>query len=112
MNHIRGIGEPLNGTWQHLTFVQQEDGSRAFYINGALDGLAIPAKEAGDWRVTATSIGGILRANPSHWLTGAIDEVALWSRALTPAEIQQVNTEDWSASSRRSPAAWWPLATR
>ena len=37
--------------------------------------------------MNATSIGGILRANPSHWLTGTIDDVALWSRALDPAEI-------------------------
>jgi hypothetical protein len=37
--------------------------------------------------LNATSIGGILRANPSHWLTGTIDDVALWNRALEPAEI-------------------------
>jgi hypothetical protein len=112
VNHIRSVGEPLDGTWHHLAFVQQEDGSRAFYIDGVLDGLAIPAKEAGDWRANATSIGGILRANPSHWLTGAVDEVALWSRALTPAELQQVVAEGLVSvfpPLTRGMVAYWPL---
>ena len=87
VNHLRTMGEPLDGTWHHLTFVQQEDGTRAFYIDGVEDGVVIPAKEPGDWRFNITTLGGILRADPSHWLTGAIDEVAVWSRPLTADEI-------------------------
>ena len=40
--------------------------------------------------VNPTTIGGILRANPTHWVTGQIDDVALWSRALTAEEIASV----------------------
>ncbi len=93
VDHLKSEGEPLDGTWRHITFVQQEDGARALYIDGVRDPVEIPAKEPGAWRVNTTTLGGILRANPTHWLTGQMDEVALWSRALSEAEIQQVVTQ-------------------
>ena len=76
--------------------------------------VAHPKPVGGDtiWNVNTTSIGGILRANPSHWLTGAIDEVALWSRALSPTEIQQVVSEGLTSvfpPLTRGMVAYWPL---
>ena len=112
VNHLRSVGEPLDGTWHHLAFVQQEDGSRALFIDGVLDPVEIPAKEAGAWRVNTTTIGGILRANPTHWLTGTLDEVALWKRALTVAEVQQVFNEGLVSvfpPLTRGMVAYWPL---
>jgi hypothetical protein len=41
-------------------------------------------------RLNTTSIGGILRATPSHFFAGLIDEVALWKRALSEEEIQHL----------------------
>mgnify|MGYP000070728776 CR=1 FL=1 len=73
VDHLKSVGEPLDGTWRHITFVQQADGTRALYVDGVRDAVEIPAKEAGEWRVNTTSIGGILRANPTHWLTGQMD---------------------------------------
>ena len=90
VTHIRTTGQPLDGTWHHFAFVQQADGSRTIYIDGAADPLAIPAKQAGNWSVNDTTIGGILRASPSHWITGLIDEVAVWKRALSEEEINDV----------------------
>ncbi len=89
VDHIRTTAEPFDDTWHHIAFVQN-NGERAFYVDGQLDDLAIPAKAAGAWRATDTSIGGILRASKTHWVTGLIDEVALWSRALSPAELATV----------------------
>jgi hypothetical protein len=112
VNHLRSVTEPLDGTWRHIAFVQQEDGARALYVDGVLDPVEIPAKEPGEWRVNTTTMGGILRANPSHWLTGAMDEVALWSRALTPTEIQQVYQEGLISvfpPLTRGMVAYWPL---
>jgi hypothetical protein len=60
------------------------------WVDGNADELEIAAKEEGDWRVNNTSIGGILRASASHWVTGLIDDVAIWSRALSGDEIQNV----------------------
>ena len=90
VNHIRTTGQPLDGTWHHFAFVQQADGTRTIYIDGVADPLAIPAKQAGNWLVNDTTIGGILRASASHWITGLIDEVAVWKRALTEGEISDV----------------------
>lgn len=90
IDHLRSVGEPLDGTWRHIAFVQQEDGSRALYLDGVLDPVEIPAKPEGDWNVNTTTVGGILRANPTHWVSGLIDDVALWNRALSEAELQTV----------------------
>jgi len=112
VNHIKSEADPLDGTWHHLAFIQQSDGSRALYIDGKKDSLEIPAKESGSWRINTTTVGGILRANPTHWVTGLIDDVALWNRALSEAELQQLVKE--SLSSVFSPLAkgmvsYWPL---
>lgn len=112
VNHIRSVGTPLDGTWRHVVFTQQEDGARALYIDGVLDALEIPAKPEGDWRLNTTTIGGILRANPTHWLTGMLDEVALWKRALSAAEVTQVFNEGLTSvfpPLTRGMVAYWPM---
>ncbi len=112
VNHLRSVGQPLDGTWRHITFVQQEDGSRALYIDGVRDAVEIPAKEPGAWQVNTTTLGGILRANPTHWLTGLLDDVALWNRALTEAEIQQVVNEGLVSvfpPLAKDLVSYWPL---
>ena len=76
--------------WHHIAWVQEADGSRTIYVDGNADELDITPKEEGDWLVNNTSIGGILRASASHWVTGLIDDVAIWSRALSGDEIQSV----------------------
>jgi len=43
--------------------------------------------------MNTTAIGATLRGTATAFLTGDIDDVALWSRALTPAEIQQLHTQ-------------------
>ena len=91
VNHLLTIGQPLDGTWHHIAFVQQADGSRVMYIDGVADGLSIPPKRAGiTWNFNDTTIGGILRAAPSNWINGLIDEVAVWKRALSEAEVNDV----------------------
>jgi hypothetical protein len=112
VDHLKSDGEPLDGTWHHIAFVQQEDGARALYIDGVKDTLEIPAKEGGSWRLNTTSIGGILRANPTHWLTGMIDDVALWSRALSETELKQVVGEGLVSvfpPIAKGMVAYWPL---
>jgi hypothetical protein len=91
VGHILTTAEPFDDTWRHIVFVQQEDGTRTFYIDGVADDLAIGAKPTDfDYNFNNTTIGGILRASASHWITGLIDEVALWKRALSETEINDV----------------------
>ena len=98
--YIRGIGptvghifteaEPFDDEWSHVVFVQ-EDLERKIYVDGELDSLEIAPRAEGDWDLNATSIGGIIRGSASHWVTGVIDEVALWKRALSESEVSDLN---------------------
>jgi len=90
--HAYTTQQPFTGEWRHIAWVQEADGTRTMYVDGNADELEITAKEEGDWRVNNTSIGGILRASASHWVTGLIDEVAIWSRALSADEVEQLTS--------------------
>ncbi|MCF7765304.1 MAG: LamG domain-containing protein [Verrucomicrobia bacterium] len=112
VNHLKTISQPLDGTWHHIALVQETDGTRSFYVDGVRDELEIPAKAEGKWNIETTSIGGILRANPTHWVTGDIDEVMVWSRALGEAEVKQVVTEGLATVINpltKGMVAYWPL---
>ena len=111
VGHIYTVGEPFDGEWHHIVFVQ-ENGLRSIYIDGELDELEIGEKPEGDWLVNNTSIGGILRSSASHWVNGVLDEVAIWKRALSEEEITEIR--DNGMSSILSPLArglvsHWPL---
>ena len=77
VGHIFSTAEPFDGEWHHVVFVQN-DLERSIYVDGELDDLEIAAKQESGWdNIDATTIGGILRSDPSHWVTGDLDEVAL-----------------------------------
>ena len=118
--YIRGIGptvghiftdaEPFDDEWSHVVFVQ-DNLERKMYIDGELDGLEIAAKPEGDWALNATSIGGIIRGNASHWVTGLIDEVALWKRALSESEVSDLYSNGVPAASTLGIdlLGYWPM---
>ena len=85
MGHTYSVAEPFDDTWHHIAWVD-ENGAARLYVDGVLDG--------GDFNYTratlaldTTSIGGILRAAPSHFFTGQIDDVRIYNRALSLDEI-------------------------
>ncbi|HEV8540873.1 MAG TPA: LamG domain-containing protein [Verrucomicrobiae bacterium] len=92
VNHVVSTGQAFDNTWHHVAFIQQEDGSQALYIDGEDQAMNLPAKLAGKWNLNATSIGGILRSSAGAWVTAKIDEVALWKRALSQSELDEVRT--------------------
>ncbi len=75
--------------WHHIAYVQRDVGNGAMkaqlWVDGVLDPVVItPVRPM--W-VETTAIGGLRRAGASAWFTGQIDEVAVWNRALSAAEI-------------------------
>ena len=86
VNHIKSTAEPYDGEWHHVVFVQ-DGGERRVYVDGELDDLEIEAKPDGTFNVNDTTIGGILRSSASHWVTGLIDDVAIWNQALIDDEV-------------------------
>ncbi len=93
VGHIFSTAEPFDDEWHHVVFVQ-DNLERSIYVDGVLDDLAIAANPDSGWdNLNATSIGGILRGNASHWVTGLIDEVAIWKRALSGEETALLHSE-------------------
>ena len=87
--HYLTVAAAFDDTWHNIVYVQRAVGpatNGALYVDGALD-PTVP-DPVYPLTLNTTTIGGILRASPSSWFSGLIDEVAVWNRALTPDEIQ------------------------
>jgi len=81
-------GMPLDGVWRHIAVTGNDHtDTLQVYIDGALDPSNITFRSLIGTGINTTSIGGILRADPSHWVTGLIDDVSVWSKILSPLEI-------------------------
>jgi hypothetical protein len=85
LNHPLSQAEPFDDTWHHIAWVD-DNGTAVLYVDGQLDGGNFNYAR-GTMALNTTTIGGILRAAPSHWFTGLIDEVFVYNRALSEAEV-------------------------
>lgn len=97
LNHVRSTIPAFDGLWHHLVWVD-DNGNVSLYIDGALD----PANfnyTHGVMTADVTAIGAIVRAAVGSYFAGSIDEVALWSRALTENEVLQVQASGPQGSS-------------
>ncbi|RME95848.1 MAG: LamG domain-containing protein [Verrucomicrobia bacterium] len=81
----------LDNTWHHFAWVDQ-DGVVTVYVDGQPDPVEITHPPL-VLSVDTTTLGGIWRSTPSHFFTGQLDDVALWRRPLTQAEVQQLMAE-------------------
>jgi hypothetical protein len=93
IDHAHSVGEAFDDSWHHLVWVQNSNATTraALYIDGVKDESAWGPV----WPLTidTTTIGGIRRATTSAWFTGLIDDVAVWSRALDPEEVNYLYTK-------------------
>lgn len=85
------LGSIVPGEWYHIAFTQ-DLGSWSLYINGQLDltsgGNGIDGKRA--MGTIPTDLGSInigKRGDDTVWLSGAIDELRVYKRALSSNEI-------------------------
>ena len=111
VNHIKSSAEPYDGLWHPVVF-GQEEGELRVYVDGELDDVSLVAKPDGTFNVNDTTIGGILRSSASHWVTGLIDDVAIWNRALSDDEAAQLHAEGLASifpSLGNGLVAYWPL---
>jgi hypothetical protein len=81
----------FDDTWHHLVYVDN-NGDANLYVDGVQDPTDF-SYARGTLTLDQTSVGAILRAAPSHWFFGQIDEVAVWNRSITFTEIQDIYSE-------------------
>jgi hypothetical protein len=106
-NHRYSVAPAFDDTWHHIVYTQREVGGTpiaALYVDGVKDDIVMDPRRP--LTLNTTSIGGILRGTPSAWFTGEIDDVAIWTRALSPEEAQLLST----AKTPVPPSRLQPLA--
>ena len=102
--------------WHHIVWTQNGAES-VLYVDGVADtadfnlNAFAPTERFSDaTAVNTTSIGGIRRGAPSHWITGLIDDVAIWKRTLSADEVTDLFTNglptDGAAWSEDRRTAW------
>jgi hypothetical protein len=92
--HDYSVLPVLDDTWRHVVYVQQEaDGviQANLYVDAVLDDVVLDPRRP--TTLNTTSIGAALRTDRTWYFSGMIDELAVWNRALSPAEITQLNTQ-------------------
>jgi hypothetical protein len=90
INHLKSSLAVFDDTWHHVAWVDN-NGTGRVYVDGVLD-TNVFNYTRGNLTPTITSLGTVYRTNAQALFNGAIDEVALWRRALTAAEISFVMT--------------------
>jgi len=83
-----------NGEWYHVGVVYKEATSLSFYVNGELDGEVKIAEYGSLDNDLPVAIGaaiahnGVEGAQLSQFFPGMVDDVRIWSRALSQAELR------------------------
>jgi hypothetical protein len=88
-----GTTNTLDGTWHHVAYTYDISTSKfVVYVDGQPDytNTFTYAQNSGSFNQIA--VGALVRATVAVPFTGAIDDVALWARALSQGEIQDVMT--------------------
>ncbi|WP_131736689.1 LamG-like jellyroll fold domain-containing protein [Actinomadura roseirufa] len=85
-------GAGLNdGKWHHLVGTVDETTGLRLYVDGAQAGADASAKNGEDytgyWRIGGDNLSGWPSKPSSNFLNGTLDEVAVYPRALTAAEV-------------------------
>ena len=78
---------PFDNAWHHLAWVAN-NGVATLYIDGVLD--STNAYTPGAMPVDLTTLGCLLRTTTASFYKGLVDDVAVWDRALSQDEVQQV----------------------
>jgi len=86
--HRNSQGVAFDDTWHHIAWVDYY-GQATLYIDGEPDPTNFNYVRP-SLTMDTTTIGGILRAAPSHYFTGAIDDVRIYTYALSREEIQEL----------------------
>lgn len=79
-----------NGTWNQIVLTQDNNGNNNIYINGVNQALIqiSSGNPTPNYTGRTNTIGA--RDNAVSYMNGSIDEVGIWSRALSAGEVSQL----------------------
>lgn len=95
-NVATGAGSPFysqsnlaltTGIWYHLVGTKDSTSGLKIYVNGGQKGTSLGATGNITHANTSVTIGQRSNVAPGDFFDGDIDEIAIWSRALTAAEV-------------------------
>ena len=91
LNHVVSSNVVFNGDWHHIAWVDN-GGSVRLYIDGVQDAANFNYTPSGTFTFHNTVIGSLIRTTVSTGaiFNGQMDDIAVFERALTQAEVQQV----------------------
>lgn len=95
VNHRVSTNIVFDDTWHHIAWVDDR-GSVKLYVDGELDPADFNYTPGGTFTLHTTAIGTLVRGaagvSTGAIFNGQIDEVAVWERALSQAEVQEIMT--------------------
>jgi hypothetical protein len=90
-DHRTSFASVYDSTWHHVAFVDNR-GNVQLYVDGVADTNFTYTYTYGSVSVDTTSLGALLRSTTNGFFQGAVDDVAVWERPLSQAEVQSVMT--------------------
>lgn len=85
----------FDNTWHHIAWVNiwtNGVGVATLYVDGIADATSFNYTLAGPVTMNNTSIGAQVRGSVQYYFAGSYDDVAIWRRTLSAAEVNQVRT--------------------
>ncbi len=110
---IRSTSRYNDGTWHHVVATQAGTGMR-LYVDGGLvadEPTLNAAGYTGYWRVGGDSLAGRASRPASDYLNGSLDEVAVYTRALSAAEVASHFVKGGGAVPNKLPVASFTAGT-
>ena len=92
LQYVRCDTNPLLGKWSHTALVLGDEGKTKMYINGVVQG---DVKDFNGVVRTATPPPTEIGRHTDQYFNGTIDEVRIYHRALSAAEIRERYINPW-----------------
>jgi|10_taG_2_1085330.scaffolds.fasta_scaffold19276_2 hypothetical protein len=99
-------GDYLN-KWTHVVYTRGDDTLGRLYVNGDLKGTS-----SADTQNHSNSDPIFIGAGQNSWVSKSMKNVAIWNRALTATEVQNVMYKSYAEVSGRLASglvSWWAL---
>ena len=93
---------PIPGQWYHIAFTREEGGTQTLYVNG----VAVDSDTANSIAYANTPL--ILGHDTGGSIHGKIDEVSIYDRAMSAAEVQSIVTAGGAGKCPQGPCVSAP----